>query len=209
MGLVFNPRTDFSQHGEQKVIFDYFSKVEPLHKLLVDVGAFGRDMSNTYILLKDHGWRGLLIEANSDRAEIVKKEFDGLQVDILNVAVGDKEELLPLYLHSELGHDSLLQDWYPQDLTDTFVITRVLPLHKILSSHEIPCNFDLLSVDTEGYDEKILTTMFVSSPYRPRMIVTECTSYQDPINLFADYGYQLLTKTGNPEYGNFIFVYQE
>jgi len=209
MGLVFNPRTDFSQHGEQRVIFSYFNEVEPLHKILVDVGAFGRDMSNTYTLLKDHGWRGLLVEANPDRAEVVKREFDGLQVDILNVAVGECEKLLPLYLHSELGHDSLLQDWYPQDLTDASVVVRVLPLHKILSSHEIPYNFDLLSVDTEGYDEKILTTMFVSSPYRPRMIVTECTSYQDPVNLFSDYGYRLLAKTGNPEYGNFIFVYQE
>jgi hypothetical protein len=38
------------------------------------------------------------------------------------------------------------------------------------------------------------------------VVVTECTSYADADGLFRSQGYSLHRKTGNPEYGNLIYV---
>lgn len=204
MPLHYDPARNTSQHGDQEIIFAFFITHPPKNHIAVDVGAFGRDMSNTFALL-ELGWKGLLIEANPDRCKVIEKEFAGLDVTIVNAGVGSSKKRMPLHLHSELGHDSLLPDWYPQDKTDGKVVIDVYPLETLLREHAIPVDFDLLSIDTEGMDDKIIRKLFTGSDFRPRLIVTECTSYGDPIGLFKRFGYTLLARTGNPEYGNFIF----
>ena len=203
--ITYDPAKNYSQHGDQEVIFNYLQEHPPTNKILVDVGAFGRDMSNTFALL-ELGWRGLLIEANPERVKIIEKEFAGLDVEILNMAISDEEGEMPLHLHSELGHDSLDPKWYPQDKTNESIMIKTSPLEKVLKTKKIPRKFDLLSVDTEGWDERIMTHLLNESTYRPTIIVTECTSYKNASALFEPHGYRLLAQTGNPEYGNLIFA---
>ena len=202
---TYDPAKNYSQHGDQEIIFKYFNDHPSKHNILVDVGAFGRDMSNTYALL-ELGWKGLLIEANPNRVEVMKKEFANLNCEILNIAISDEEGDFSLYLHSELGHDSLDPGWYPQDKTTDELIVRAFPLEMILEKHKIPLNFDLLSIDTEGWDERIVKHFLKESEYRPALIVTECASYTDAVGLFLQHKYHLIAKTGHTEYGNFIFA---
>lgn len=202
--LIYDPAKNTSQHGDQEIIFKYFAEHPPSTNTLVDVGAFGRDMSNTFALL-ELGWKGLLIEANPDRARIIEKEFAGMDVVILNIGIGHTSGKLPFHIHSELGHDSFDPAWYPQDLTALTLQVKVEPLTKVLRTQKIPPEFDLLSVDTEGLDAAIMIKFLTDGVFRPSVIVTECTSYADAPGLFAQHGYRLLARTGNPEYGNFIF----
>lgn len=203
--VVYDPARNFSQHGDQEIIFEYFSKHPPLYERLVDVGAFGRDMSNSFALL-ELGWKGLLIEPNPDRVQVIKEEFKGLDVEVLNIGISDDVGELPLHLHSELGHDSFDSDWHLPDKTGKVLTVPVQPLSKVLGEKGLPYNFDLLSIDAEGWDERIIKYLFAKSRFRPTLVVTECTSYADAEGLFGSYGYELIARTGNPDYGNLIFA---
>lgn len=203
---LVNPPEDTSQIGEQEIIFKYFAEHPPTNRTLVDVGAFGKENSNTYQLLAQ-GWKGILLEPSPERFKIVQEDFAGLDVTILNIAAGTRTGFASFFLHSVAGHDSLVKDWYPESMTDQVVKVPVRPLHELLSECDVPLSFDLLSIDTEGFDFKILKVLFFASDYRPRLIVTENTSYPNGPAFFAKYGYKLLAVTGPEEYGNFIFAF--
>lgn len=193
-----------SQFGEYEVLEALFRKILPTNKFLVDVGCLGKMFSNTWDFLAN-GWKGIVIDADPQRMEVIQQDFAGLNAEIINVGVSDCEGELDFHLHSAIGHNSFLKDWYPATDTGQSVKVRVMPLVDILKERNVPHDFDLLSVDTEGMDEKIMTA-FLKSEYRPRVVVTECTSYTDAMGLFGSCGYMYHTKTGNPEYGNLVFV---
>lgn len=203
--LTYDKSDDTSQHGEQKIIFQWFSDHPAKHHCLVDVGAFGKYLSNSFGLL-NLDWHGLLIEPSPQRINIVREDFKGLAVNILNIGVNSRHDKIPFYLHGVAGHDSFLREWYPESATDKQVMIDVVPLKDVLQAENIPFDFDLLTIDTEGLDEKIMKKFLSSSEYRPAMIITESTSYADAPGLFAKYGYDLLTNVGSEDYGNFIFT---
>lgn len=196
---------DVSQHGEQPIIEAFFDLSPPKHRFLVDVGAFDKNFSNTWALLFE-GWSGILIEPNPHCAANLRAQFINLKVDILNCAAAEKTGTRDLHLHSDYGHDSLLYSWYPQDRTKATIKVQTYRLCEILAARNVPEDFDFLSIDTEGYDKIIMTDLFSFSRYRPRLIITECTSYGGDVTLFTNQGYSFIKKTGNPEYGNFIFA---
>lgn len=193
-----------SQFGEQEVLEGLFRRFPPTNKFLVDVGALGRMYSNTWGFLSA-GWKGILIDADPDRTEVIRKEFAGLDAEVIQVGVSDATGELEFHLHSAIGHNSFLKDWYPQTKSGKSVSVRVRPLADILRERHVSCDFDLLSVDTEGMDERIMKAL-LSSEYRPRVIVTECTSYSNANDLFGSHGYSFYRMTGNPQYGNLIYV---
>lgn len=195
---------DTSQHGEKEIIYNFFKDNIPKYKIVVDVGAYGKDMSNSWPLLAD-GWSGLLIEANPDRCKIIKKEFTGLNYKLFNNGVGPVAGTLPFYLHSVPGHNSFLKDWYPQTLTNKIKNVAVKTLSSFLIDNDIPLDFDFLTIDTEGLDRAIMEDLFLNSSFRPSLIVTECTSYIDDMQIFIDAGYKLLAFTGEKDFGNYIF----
>ena len=197
--------SDFSEHGEKLILTKIFKDRAPRGRFLVDVGAFGRENSNTYHLLLE-GWKGLMIEPSPDRFRICMKDFAGLLVEILPVAVGPDPGRALFYLHTVAGHDSLLGDWYPSTIGVGPVWVDVQRLEKILEERKVAFDFDLLSIDAEGADEMILKGFFKESLYRPRVVITEVTSYRDIIGFFKSWGYELYCKCGDAKLGNAIFL---
>lgn len=195
---------DTSQHGDQEIIFQYFIDHPPKYKQLVDVGAYGKEMSNSFGLLQA-GWKGYLIEAHPNRCKFIKKDFAGLDCFILNMGVGTAPGKMPLFLHTVPAHNSFLPDWYPDTLSGGKRLVNVLPLEMILDQAGVPVDFDFLTIDTEGLDFKIMEHFFTTSKYRPSLIITECTSYPAAEDFFRSYGYKLLAFTGEQNFGNYIF----
>lgn len=215
MALVYDPTQDTSQDGTVKTIFDYFNARAAAHNLLVDVGAYGKDLSNTHGLLA-RGWKGLLIEANPERIDIIKREFAGLDFKVLNIGIGDAEETLPLYLHKGHGKDaqdkdrdvggtSFFKGWFGHWETGRTININIFPLCTVLDSENYPKDFDLLSVDTEGFDKRIIEHLLSKSAYRPRLIVAEFFSFRDGFDLFTHYGYSLIKDSGIGGWGTIIF----
>ncbi len=64
--LIKYKNNRWSQRGEDGVLAKIFEVLQVKRGWCVDVGAYGRLLSNTYILL-EQGWSGVLIEANEKR----------------------------------------------------------------------------------------------------------------------------------------------
>jgi len=198
----------------QAVLKELFAKFPPKHKFLVDIGAYGASISNTFGLLSA-GWKGILIEANPDRYPIIQKEFAGKNVEVLQLGISDSEGELDYHLHSEPLHNSFNADWYPPTKLGKSIKVRTRPIANILRERNVPFDFDLLAIDTEGLDKKILTAMFQASSYRPRVIITERTSYSampavlTEANLFfAEYGYKFYWESANSTFGDLVYLRQ-
>ena len=202
--LPFDPRDDVSDFGAQAIIFKFFTDNPPRNQCLVDIGAHGKNSSNSFGLLTC-GWKGLLIEANPELARKCKQDFAGLNVKILNIGAGDVTARLHLNLNRVVGSSSFLPDWDPKQHTGKKVLINIEPVDKLLKENGVPADFDFLSVDTEGMDERIMKKLFEDSAYRPRLVITECTSYANANKLFYDYGYTFMAKIGNEMYGNLIY----
>jgi FkbM family methyltransferase len=200
---------------DRKIIDNFFKENPPKHKVFVDVGAYGIDGSNTYHLLEE-GWSGILIEADPLRAQKIRYDCNGKDVKVLNFVIGDSNAEGTFYFRSNPQHNSLLADWHPKERVGESKIT-LRPLADVLSERNIPRDFDLLSIDTEGMDERIMRKFF-ESEYRPKLIITEVVSYTD-LSIFK--GYRQLTKThtgyrdwirevlGRKTYGNLFMMKEE
>ena len=162
-GLIKYASNNTSQNGEDGVIKRLFELL-PFSKkrYCVDVGAWdGVHLSNTYSLLvgvddnKQHNnqseWSGVLIEADQQRFQELKKLHDGFG----NICVCAEVSCDPCSPKSLLS-----------------ILKRDAP--------DLPQNFDLLSIDVDGMDYWVMANVLgLSSPenstdsYRPNVICVE------------------------------------
>jgi len=167
---------DSSQYGEIGLLIRRMVNASARHRIVVDVGVRGRDGSNSYDLLRHFGWKGLLIEANPRLAEGILQEFAGLEVSFVSSAVSDYAGEAEFFLGTNDAISSLNEEatagWGP--VRDKIrVPVRRLP--DILTDYAIPFDFDLLSVDIEGEDIKVLNDMIDRSDYRPIWVIIEAS----------------------------------
>lgn len=160
--------TDYSQYGEGTFLEWYFTEVPPKYKLLVDVGAKGRALSNTYQLIEEEGWGGIMIEPLPGHFEDLVKDLGGSQwVHLVNAAVSAVTGKANFYLHELRGHSSLVRK------SDNWIEVDLVTLPNVLKIYNYPHDFDLLSVDAEGHDNVIISHLLTESGYRPSVIVFE------------------------------------
>jgi FkbM family methyltransferase len=164
----------FSQFGEDlliKVLFYY--KSDP--GFYVDIGAHHpRKYSNTH-LLRHRGWRGINVDGDRNLIAVFEQERPG---DINLVAfVSDRVEEVTFHRFTESTVNTIsdiqaaeyARHW-SEASTET-VTTRTLK--EILDTHLPRGQFiDLLSIDVEGVDLKVLTGNDWAR-YRPQAVVVE------------------------------------
>jgi FkbM family methyltransferase len=165
---------DHSQFGE----FSLFLKVaRPRHYgLIIDVGALGKDGSNSYDLMSQLGWRGVLVEANPNLWEGIERDFSGLNSTLVRCAVSDVEDKVVFHLGAADGVSSIIrasaEAWGP---LRGEVEVQARRLGEILDEQQVPTNFDLLSLDIEGMDMPVLNDLIAHTNYRPRWIFLEAS----------------------------------
>jgi hypothetical protein len=178
---------NITQFGDDKILEELFNEIGESNRFIVDVGVRGKLGSNTWRLLSK-GWSGILIDADPKKMETIKKDFTGMDVKILQVGVSDCDEELDFYEHSETGCNSFLKDWHLNNKTGKTIRLRV-------------------RIDIEGMDERVVKSMFSTSIYRPRVIITEAQSYGDRhSDFFGMYGYTLYMTVGVGFAVNFIYI---
>lgn len=165
---------DHSQFGEYKIVLQQIANDRSSPRIVVDVGARGRDRSNSYDLLRDLGWRGLLVEANPSLYGQIEGEFAGTDFSLVRCAVGTETGTLPFHIGVNDDVSSLMPDHATAwgDVRGT-VEVEVRRLVDILTEHRIPRDFDLLSLDIEGMDAPVLNDLIQNSDFRPKLIVVE------------------------------------
>lgn len=165
---------DHSQFGE----FSLFLKVARPKRngVVVDAGTLGKEVSNSYDLLSQLGWRGILIEANPHLWERIEDEFAGLNSSLVRCAVSDVAGPVVLHLGVVDGVSSIMraaaEAWGP---VRGSVEVQARRLGDILDEQQVPMNFDLLSLDLEGMDAAVLNDLIENTSYRPRWIFLEAS----------------------------------
>jgi FkbM family methyltransferase len=165
---------DHSQFGE----FPLFLKVaHPKHRgVIVDVGVLGKEGSNSYDLLSQLEWRGVLIEANPNSWDEIERDFSGLNATLVRSAVSDVEGPVVFHLGVVDGVSSIIlamaEMWGPSRGS---VEVQARRLGAILDEQQVPLNFDLLNLDIEGMDIPVLNDLIVHTRYRPRWIFLEAS----------------------------------
>jgi FkbM family methyltransferase len=162
-----------SQFGEIGRLIRLMVNAAAGPRIVIDVGANGRERSNSYDLMRFFGWRGLLIEANPQRNAIIKREFSGLDYTLVNCAISDYagEAVFHLGVNDDVSSLKVeaAEGWGP---VRGQITVEVKPLHAVLTENLIPHEFDLLSIDAEGEDIRILNDT-IANGFCPRWVIME------------------------------------
>jgi FkbM family methyltransferase len=188
---------DVSQFGEYTILKNYFQSNTPKYKYLVDIGAKGKTLSNTYNLIKESKWKGILIEPSSINFKNLQELYTKTEITLVKQAVADFNGFSSLYISDKKGWHSLIRK------TDKRETVKVSTLPIILKNYKVAHDFDLLDIDAEGMDYRICKYMFQKSEYRPRVIIIEKGIKKDKIkNLFEKNQYRILKETK----ANYIWI---
>lgn len=139
----------------------------------VEVGAFdGVTFGHTSPLAK-LGWRGLCIEPFPEYAEMCRKNMRGLNVAVETCAVGDHEGEVTLYPYLACSTTNLTEFTLSNGVNPNYKVQVPLyTLNQLLERNNIPEAFDVLCMDVEGDELKVLAAFDVAK-WRPKMVISE------------------------------------
>lgn len=148
-------------------------------KYAVEVGALDGIRNSNIRKLLEIGWKGLWIEPDSTNFANLKNNIEGLDVEILNVAVSNKEGMATFYHHPRFaGKSSLVHPdkrFFPGRALGKVVPDDKHPqqiecrrLETILGDREV----GFMSIDVEDFDTVVLQDM-MTSKVRPHIFSIE------------------------------------
>jgi FkbM family methyltransferase len=154
-------RRYFSQKGQDRWVIERAAAGQR-NGYFVEVGAGdGRTHSNTFVLERDFGWTGLLIEPNPGFADAIRKyRSSELITACADAEKGEKPFLALGYMGGLVGEDT---DHAPSRRPATLrrhaakvLMLPCKPLADILEEAQAPAVIDFLSMDVEGAEYRIL-----------------------------------------------------
>lgn len=172
-------KQSYGYTGEDRLLESLLKKSITYRGYYVDVGCNDpRFLSNTFLFYR-RGWTGLCVDANEELIQKFKKiRPNDIAITCLisddestrkfyemtnNVLSTTEEAFLPEYIRQgqKIISQSTLQ---PRSLT------------KVLDEYNVPFNFDLLSIDTEEHDLRVLQSLDFNR-YAPGLIVIEAEDF--------------------------------
>lgn len=161
------------------IYIQYVGEIE--NGFFVDVGAYdGYQWSNTFGLARK-GWKGILIEPNPITFESLMQVYNGNpRVSLVKNAVGP-EGKIDLYLSHAISTTSeetaeiyRKHNWFYG--SEQKVEVDCIPLDTILDRLEAPIGFEVLSIDTEGFEKEVLSTFDINK-YQPKIVLVEASEH--------------------------------
>ena len=161
----------YSQFGEDKILFELIPK-NFKSGFYVDVGCFHhKKYSNTYLLHK-RGWVGVNIYMEKDKIDLFNIARPG-DYNFLG-AISDKKDKVKIYRNQKYGVSSTINPDFldKKNIIDEHVI-ETTTLNDVLNNSPYQNKkIDLLNIDTEGNDFKVLKSLNFKI-YDPSIIVIE------------------------------------
>lgn len=159
--LLSKRKNIFSENGEDG-IFEYLFEIFNIKSgTFCEFGAWdGIYGSNTYNLLKNHNFSGVMIEADKNKYKLLENLISQHQ----------NLEIINSYVDFE-GRNKL---------------------DNILSKTKLPFDFDLLSIDIDGYDYYVWKSLI---NYKPKFVIIEINSNVKPGD-YSIYSKESNTPTG-------------
>jgi FkbM family methyltransferase len=160
----------YSQFGEDRVIGELVDVSVP--GVYVDVGCNDPIRFSNTLMLYMHGWRGVCIDGNPEMIEKWRK----VRLRDRAVCAVVSDEVAPVHFHVASADVVSRVVEGSDDAVDAASTAVVVPrtLASILEENEVPRLFDVLSVDCEGYDLRVLRSFDIDA-YQPRVVLAELT----------------------------------
>lgn len=189
------------QYNERSILDKFFPAIHPdvmgfSLRYLVEIGAAdGIDNSNSYDLLKQHDWMGLLVEPHPGYfMDLLKLYTNDLRVKLSNYAVAETTSRRRLGLDNQCS--SLVYS------KPNSIEVQCVTLTELLDLYHVPKDFEFLSIDCEGADMGVLQSLDWNA-YKPQLVCVEHSMPKDALNSFMDTrGYRYFDMT----LGNSFFV---
>lgn len=161
----------YSQFGEDRILDEIIRK-DFYNGFYVDVGCFHpKKYSNTFMLFK-RGWFGINIDMEESKIDT----FDIARPNDYNFlgAISDKVEKVKIYRNQKFGVSSTIDPSIlkKDDIIDENFITTTTLDNVINNSPYKNKEIDLLNIDTEGNDFKVLKSLNFNI-YNPKVIIIE------------------------------------
>ena len=144
--------SQYSHNGEDGIIYELFRRLG-IGKggWVCEFGAWdGINSSNTFFLVKYMNFKAVYIEGDENKYDALLKTAD-LHKNIIPI-------------NAYVDHD----------------INSLNSLDSILSKTDIPVDFDLLSIDIDGFDYQVWDSL---TKYKPKIVIIEINSSVDPYDL--------------------------
>jgi FkbM family methyltransferase len=129
-----------------------------LRPFFVEIGANdGVYLSNTYLLEKHFGWKGILSEANDNLRESLELNRKGSHIDSRAVTQ-NSGELIEFTIAENSEYSAVRSSSvHVQRLANaSHIIKESVNLTELLREYSAPAKIDFLSIDTEGNELEIL-----------------------------------------------------
>jgi len=142
---------DSATNGEYRLI----DLLAPYCSAFVDVGANVGHW--TEYLLRKSSAKGILFEPSEHCAALLKEKFKDKPITLRRVAVGDRNGSISFVEEGEFGESSAVAETYlPSERPGDAVVKQVpmVTLDEELKAGDF--NIDVLKIDAEGYDLKVL-----------------------------------------------------
>ena len=168
----------YAQSGEDILLKKYFNRKIWAGQtgFFVDVGAYHpKVFSNTYLFYQ-FGWRGINIDARPGSMKL----FNDIRPEDINLeyAISSKQETLKYFMSEKsdtintFSREFIRKNNYEKKYTDTIEL-KTETLVSIFDKYvPISQSIDFLTIDVEGFDEKVLRSNDWDK-YRPEVVVVE------------------------------------
>lgn len=186
----------FAPHLYDKLEIDFLFQRFPQTGVFLDVGAnigfWSLRFSRTFPSASIYA-----IEANPSTFQVLRENVDtnnSTNIKPVNVGVSDDFGELLLYCNDtgNRGGDSFVVG---ADHRKRTIAVTVKPLYAIVADSYIK-KIDLLKMDIEGFEEKVINRFFVEAPriLWPRLICAEISHAPSVMELLESVGYRLILK---------------
>lgn len=180
-------------------IFVYLESGRKKNGFFIEFGAAdGFDISNTYMLEKEFGWRGILAEPAKGWHEQLSANRPNAMIETLCVWVKTGETLTFNEVVSHRGLSTIdrysSSDKHARAREGGVTYTvQTISLLDLLKKYDAPRDIDYLSIDTEGSEFDILSAFFRDNDYY-RIKIISCEhnfteSRKKVYDLLKEHGY--------------------
>lgn len=170
----------YAQHGEDLLLAKRFRGQR--NGTFIEVGAYnGVELSNTCLLEREYGWKGVLVEPNPEKAaEAVLARPASSVVEVAAVAPAQKGIIGFAILE---GFEPLSTIELTPHFRDRFIDSSGIPpvthrqvraqtLDTILADQQVT-GVDVVSIDVEGHEDAVLRGFSLGSRWRPTVVLVE------------------------------------
>lgn len=147
-----------SELEEELVAIDYFDCKK--NGFVLDIGAAdGITASNSFRLINEYDWHGLLIEPCKRHISNLKILYDDVDdVDCFFGAIDQhkKETIFYEVSEHEIGYSNTVGELYTRDQGFTTYSVPCLDINSVLKKYNVPKVIDFVSLDIEGSEKQVL-----------------------------------------------------